>query len=194
MSKKEIENILRDIVSAISDIQETKIVQIPLAVTKKKKAEKEEKIKKKRVVTQEKKWITNLCKDDFDVENQHVFIQTNDVKQQILQREINNKISGYRRQDIDKNLYEKEKFVTFTFVWSLLHKSRDCFYCKEAVKLLYEISRDPKQWTLERINNVYGHNIDNVVICCLSCNIRRRTMYFEKYRFTKQTKFVKENS
>jgi len=193
MSKREIENTLRDIVNAISDIQDTKIVQMPLITTKKKSLEKPEKTKKKRVVTQEKKWMTNLCTDDFSVENQHVFIQTNDVKQQILHREINNKISGYKRQDLDKNLYEKEKFVTFSFVWSLLNKSRDCFYCQEPAKLLYEISRDPKQWTLERINNAYGHNIDNVVICCLSCNISRRTMYFEKFRFTKQTKFVKDN-
>ena len=189
MSKGEIEKILRDIIDAISDIQEIKIVQI----ANKKTVEKGEKIKKKRVVTQQKKWMANLCRDDFDVENQHVFIQINDVKQQILHREINYKLSGYKRQDLDKKLYEKEKFVTFSFVWSILHKSRDCFYCKEPVKLLYEISRDPKQWTLERINNAYGHNIDNVVISCLSCNIRRRTMYFEKYRFTRQTKFVKHN-
>ena len=43
-----------------------------------------------------------------------------------------------------------------------------------------------KQWTLERIDNGMGHNKDNVEIACLLCNLRRRTMYHERYVFTKQ--------
>ena len=54
------------------------------------------------------------------------------------------------------------------------------------MKVLYEESRDPKQWTLERIDNSEGHNENNIEVACLTCNVRRRTMYHEKYRFTKQ--------
>jgi hypothetical protein len=74
----------------------------------------------------------------------------------------------------------------------LLTSQLRCFYCREDVLLLYEIVRDPKQWTLERVYNTKGHNKDNVEICCLSCNIKRRTMYHEKYKFTKQITFQKE--
>jgi hypothetical protein len=66
-----------------------------------------------------------------------------------------------------------------------------CFYCKEYVNIIYEPIREPKQWSLERIDNTYGHNVDNVTIACLSCNIRRRTMYHERYVFTKQLSIIK---
>ena len=56
------------------------------------------------------------------------------------------------------------------------------------MKLLYNESRDPLQWSIERIENEFGHNNDNVVIACLRCNLSRRTMYHERYRFTKQMK------
>ena len=54
------------------------------------------------------------------------------------------------------------------------------------VNVLYKNVREPLQWTLERIDNDYGHNHDNVTIACLECNLRRRTMYHERYVFTKQ--------
>ena len=65
-----------------------------------------------------------------------------------------------------------------------------CFYCLQQVKIIYTQVRDPKQWTLERIDNSLGHNRGNVVISCLSCNIRRRCMYHERYVFTKQAAAV----
>ena len=68
-----------------------------------------------------------------------------------------------------------------------------CYYCKENVNVLYEIVREPKQWTLERLDNSFGHNHDNVVIACLNCNVRRRTMYHERYVFTKQLNIVKKD-
>ena len=61
-----------------------------------------------------------------------------------------------------------------------------CFYCKEPTNILYEYVREPKQWTIERLDNTYGHNCDNIVIACLSCNLRRRTTHFERYLSTKR--------
>jgi hypothetical protein len=61
-----------------------------------------------------------------------------------------------------------------------------CFYCKEPAQLVYETVRDPKQWSLERIDNSFGHNAGNVEIACLACNVRRRTIYHERYLATKQ--------
>ena len=66
-----------------------------------------------------------------------------------------------------------------------------CFYCREVVELIYRDVRAKKQWTLDRKDNDYGHNRDNVVIACLDCNLKRGIMDMEKFKFTKQLKIVK---
>ena len=113
-----------------------------------------------------------------------------------MRRQIQNKISSYKMQDIQKQKYDDDKFVDLDFVIELLHKKEiKCFYCRESVYLFYNYVRENKQWTLERIDNSVGHNKDNVEIACLLCNVRRRTMYHERYVFTKQmTTVVKLDS
>lgn len=112
-----------------------------------------------------------------------------------MKRQIQNKVSSYKMQDIQKNKYDEDKFVDFNFVISLLvNKELNCFYCREHVYLFYNFVRENKQWTLERIDNNFGHNKDNVEIACLNCNIRRRTMYHERFVFTKQMRLVKLSS
>ena len=109
-----------------------------------------------------------------------------------IRRQINYKIHSYRSQDIKKNKYDESLFVNYDYVVSLLReKNMKCFYCKENVMLLYNAVREDKQWTLDRMDNSKGHNRGNVEIACLLCNLRRRTMYHERYVFTKQLNVVK---
>ena len=104
------------------------------------------------------------------------------VKTQIMQ-----KIRGYRSQDQLKHLWSVNNFITYDYVLGLLFKCHlQCFYCRESTMILYDSVREPRQWTLERINNKYGHNCGNVQIACLTCNLRRGTMYHERYLLTKQ--------
>lgn len=104
-----------------------------------------------------------------------------------LRRQVCAKISGYKSQDMKKGIYDDAKFVRFDNVVALMaERKMSCFYCKKQALLFYEYSRDCDQWTLERIDNARGHNVDNVEIACLNCNLRRRTMYHERYVFTKQ--------
>lgn len=104
-----------------------------------------------------------------------------------LRRQVCAKISGYKSQDMKKGIYDDAKFVRFDDVVALMaERKMSCFYCKKQALLFYEYSRDCNQWTLERIDNTRGHNVDNVEIACLNCNLRRRTMYHERYVFTKQ--------
>uniref|UniRef100_A0A6C0B6M8 HNH endonuclease n=1 Tax=viral metagenome TaxID=1070528 RepID=A0A6C0B6M8_9ZZZZ len=104
-----------------------------------------------------------------------------------LRRQVCAKISGYKSQDMKKGIYDDAKFVRFDDVVDLMaERKMSCFYCKKQALLFYEYSRDCDQWTLERIDNARGHNVDNVEIACLNCNLRRRTMYHERYVFTKQ--------
>ena len=66
-----------------------------------------------------------------------------------------------------------------------------CIYCNDKIRLIYEEIKDDSQWTLDRINNDLGHNHDNVVISCLKCNIKRRNINYDKFKFTKKLNIVK---
>lgn len=119
----------------------------------------------------------------------------------LIMREIKQKLSGYKSQD--KRNYEEEKIRELGSIPSieytrqlLLNAELCCFYCRSTVMILYDNVKEPKQWTLERIDNQIGHTESNVVIACLSCNLGRRTIYHERYAFTKQfaLNVVKENT
>jgi hypothetical protein len=123
-----------------------------------------------------------------DTENMEENVRNQAKKQIII------KIGGYRSQDVKKKLFDNTKFVNLEYVMELLEKSHmKCYYCKEITKVLYEHVREPRQWTLDRIENNQGHNISNVMIACLQCNLRRRCMYHERYVFTKQLKIVRSD-
>jgi hypothetical protein len=176
---------------------EMKTIVIPESCFKKRRrrgAKNKEKLppkeKKKRVVSTENRWKTHITDEDLAADLDDLWDHENTTTKQIVHREIKRKLDGYKRQDVEKQLYDEDAFVTLDNVVELLRTSPNCFYCQKKVKLLYEVSRDPEQWTLERISNDAGHNFGNVEISCLSCNIRRRTMYHEKYRFTKQVQIV----
>jgi hypothetical protein len=144
----------------------------------------------KRVITHTERW-------------QHVSEQQDDMLPQwldetkspetdakIVHRQLLNKIAGYKSQDQHKNLFDPENFVTFQDVLTLLNSNMTCYYCKDPVLVLYDFVREPRQWTLERLNNNVGHNRDNVVLACLQCNLRRRTMLSSKYVQTQEMKKV----
>lgn len=109
-----------------------------------------------------------------------------------IDREIKKKISGYKNQDIKKELYNSSLFINYEEIIELLVKSKlICHYCGLKVFVLYKNQKDPKQWTLDRIDNEKGHNKDNLVISCLDCNIRRGRLNKDKFLFTKRMKITK---
>ena len=59
--------------------------------------------------------------------------------------------------------------------------------------VLYDISREKNQWTVDRIDNDTGHRDDNFHLACLECNLKRRRRTDEKYLFTKQMKLIKRD-
>jgi hypothetical protein len=157
--------------------------------------------KTKRVIVETDKWT--FTENDLNFENIIQVLNmiqkkefenteyTNIVK--CIIQQLNQKINGYKSQDIHKKLLDLEKLVDLENVLQLLLQCNlECFYCKNKVKVLYEHVREPSQWTLDRIDNNYGHNKGNLEIACLSCNVRRRTMYADRYVFTKQLKLIKK--
>ena len=153
--------------------------------------------KSKRVITESKNWC--FGEDELDCENIYkilVELQTKkapptNIHTCILQQ-LSQKMSGYKAQDIQKGIFEPDKFVDLERILELLIKCNlECFYCKNKVQILYEYVREPLQWTLDRIDNDHGHNKNNLEVACLQCNVRRRTMYADRYVFTKQLKLIK---
>jgi len=68
-----------------------------------------------------------------------------------------------------------------------------CRYCDVEMNLLYDISREKKQWTIDRINNDLGHILNNFHLACLECNLKRRRRTDEKYLFTKKLNIIKQD-
>lgn len=110
----------------------------------------------------------------------------------LFKQQIEQKLNGYKQQDIKKNMYDVGAFVTFSNAVVLLHRcALMCAYCEKEVYVLYENVRDPQQWSLDRVNNDIGHNSLNLVIACLRCNLRRRRINMDAFMFTRQMKLVK---
>jgi hypothetical protein len=110
----------------------------------------------------------------------------------IIIQQINKKIYGYKQQDLLKKKYDETKFLTLDSVLNKIIESQlKCRYCDQEMLVLYDISREMKQWSVDRINNEHGHNLDNFHLACLECNLKRRRRTDEKFLFTKQLNLVK---
>ena len=111
-----------------------------------------------------------------------------------VKQELKKKISCYKQQDIKKKKYNSLEFITQEqLIEKLVVSKLKCFYCKQKVFLLYEFSREMKQWTLDRLDNRYQHSDKNCVISCLQCNLQRRCLDDKKFLFTKQMNLIKKN-
>ena len=132
-------------------------------------------------------------------ENQHKLVKRLSANEDFsgnifVKKELERKIKSYRAQDIKKNKLNEEKLIKMDeCIDKLVLSKMKCYYCNENMLLVYENVREGKQWTLDRIDNSIGHITENVVISCLDCNLKRRTMNDEKFKFSKQMKIIKKN-
>jgi 5-methylcytosine-specific restriction endonuclease McrA len=107
-------------------------------------------------------------------------------------REIDTKRKAYIYQDKHHEIYDPRYTVTTDRIVELLVGAELlCHYCREICQVAYKEAMCRRQWTLDRIDNNYGHNDTNVVIACLDCNLKRGTMDAERFRQGKQFTFRK---
>jgi hypothetical protein len=155
---------------------------------------------KKRVVSE--KW--SFSDEYYEYENQIKLItnlnnrKNDDETSKIIKimiQEINKKISGYKQQDIIKKKLNIEKFITFeSIINKMIECQLKCRYCNENMNVLYDLKREIKQWSVDRIDNEIGHNLDNFHLACLDCNLKRRRRTDEKFLFTKQLNIIKQET
>ena len=119
-------------------------------------------------------------------------IANTDMVLSYILREIDTKRKAYIYQDKHHEIYDPRYSITTDKIVELLVSSELlCYYCREICQVTYKESMCRKQWTLDRIDNNYGHNDTNVVIACLDCNLKRGTMDSERFRQGKQFTFRK---
>ena len=118
---------------------------------------------------------------------------TNEEACSLLKREINKKLNGYKTQDKQNEILDLNYLISLDrVVEKLMSCKLKCFYCNEICELLYKNTFSKKQWTLDRIDNNYGHNDNNVVISCLECNVKRGDMDSERFKRGKEIKIVRK--
>ena len=155
---------------------------------------------KKREVS--KKWTFD--EDNFNYDKQMKLIidiskmnLENNIDDDIIKiaiQEINKKICSYKHQDIIKKKLDVELFIDFNCVINkMIECELKCRYCICEMSVLYDRSREMKQWSVDRIDNDKGHNKDNFHLACLDCNLKRRRRTDEKFLFTKQLSIVKKD-
>jgi len=141
----------------------------------------------------------NINEDDISYSQQvnlinQIYINGDDTNKKIelnsvIVREINKKLTGYKQQDIKKEVYDENMIITYDDIVEMLVACKiKCHYCLSNMKIIYKLVRDDKQWTLDRIDNDLGHTRENTIICCLKCNLQRRRTNKDKFQFTKTLK------
>lgn len=158
------------------------------------------KIPKKRVASQQ--WTFSLEQCSHSVQLQLVHDLCSDTAtaaatahclvSKTIAQEIRKKIQGYKQQDKHKHLYDEENFITYAYILDKMKECQlHCRYCNQPIYLLYDISRENTQWTVDRIENHLGHNRSNVCLSCLECNLKKRRRSDEKFYFAKHMVLIK---
>ena len=91
-----------------------------------------------------------------------------------------------------KDKSEPDTIHGILVIIKLVEESKTCYYCGQ--ELIFQGGNGvlPSNATLDRIDNDYGHNKNNIVISCLDCNIKRKTMNCERFKMGKQLKIIKK--
>jgi len=154
--------------------------------------------KEKGVRVESKKWSNLENFKEMDKYKQiellnRLYLGENYEGSNFVKKEINRKVNGYKNQDVKKKVYNEEKMIRYEDVIEKLVISKlRCYYCRKDCMLMYENIREMNQWTLDRIDNDIGHLKENVVICCLKCNLKKGTKNDKHFKFAKQMRIIKK--
>lgn len=86
-------------------------------------------------------------------------------------------ISSSRQADRKYKRYDADRFIDKCFLQGLIEDYPKCYYEDCKVKLQFDEFQDDLA-TIERLDNTIGHMKSNCVLCCKSCNNKRKSDYF----------------
>jgi len=95
-----------------------------------------------------------------------------------MRQVINNYKQRTRKRGIEYNLTE-EQFEEIT--------QKDCYYCGAKPNNVFSRSRKGNNGNyiyngLDRIDNIKGYTIDNIVPCCKQCNTAKNTLTLKEFQ------------
>lgn len=177
----------------------SEVKKITISIPNFRNNEKNEKNEKNKKRVESEKWKFNI--KDYDYEKQMKIIINadnngykffEDIVSKTICQQINKKIYGYKQQDIIKDKFNEKIFINMeSIIRKMIECELKCYYCLKEMLVLYDISREMTQWSVDRIDNDKGHNVDNFYLACLECNLKRRRRNDDKFLFTKQLKLIK---
>ena len=131
-----------------------------------------------------------LNKNQIELLNK-LFLEENYNGKDFIKSEVERKLNSYKNQD-KKKQRNIDNFITYEeCIEKLVISKLRCYYCRKECLLIYKTVREQSQWTLDRIDNSKCHSKENVVICCLNCNLKKGTKDDKKFKFTKQMRIIK---
>ena len=79
-----------------------------------------------------------------------------------------------RQYDKMRNIYDADRFIDKCFLEGLIEDYKQCYYGDCKVNLQYTEYQDDLA-TIERLDNSIGHIKSNCVLCCLKCNVSKKS-------------------
>jgi len=109
-----------------------------------------------------------------------------------VKNEINAKLRTYKASDASRSLPGTSISDCDVITDMMIRQKCKCYYCHKEFLVLYKNTRDPLQWSVDRINNDKAHTADNIVISCLRCNLQRRTRDCNEFYISRNLQITKE--
>lgn len=109
-----------------------------------------------------------------------------------VKNEINTKLRTYKASDVSRSLHGTSICNCDVIIDMMIRQKCKCYYCHKEFLVLYKNTRDPLQWSVDRIDNDKAHCEDNIVISCLRCNLQRRTRDFNEFYISRNLQITKE--
>ena len=83
-------------------------------------------------------------------------------------------IFSRRQYDKMNSIYDADRFIDKCFLKGLIEDYKQCYYGDCEVNLQYTEYRNDLA-TIERLDNSIGNTKSNCVLCCLKCNVSKKS-------------------
>jgi hypothetical protein len=120
------------------------------------------------------------------------FTPSPDILCSKVKSEINVKLRTYKTSDASRSLPGTSISDYNVIADIMIRQKSKCYYCHKEFLMLYKNTRDPLQWSVDRIDNSKAHTENNIVISCLRCNLQRRTRDCEEFYISRNLHIMKE--